>query len=345
MRRNIFLLGTLFIIITILLLFVILIFQKRLNLILVSPLVKITPTPTVKILEKYAIANLKKREYVPSKITFGKVLNKQDNFTSLMFYYYSDGKRVSGMANIPNKPGTYPVIAMFRGFVDISIYETGIGTKHGGEYLSQKGFITLAPDFLGYGESASPSAVVMEERFETYTTAIDLLASIRNINTSLEEATNGDILADTDKIGIWGHSNGGHIALATLEITGNNYPTVLWAPVSKPFPYSILYFTDEFEDNGKALRKVVSDFEKDYDVENYSVNNYYKFIKAPLELHQGTDDEAVPERWSNDLYNTLKKTGVDITYFTYRGENHNFANGGWGQAINRSVQFYDKYLD
>ena len=83
---------------------------------------------------------------------------------------------------------------------------------------------------------------VFEERFQTYTTAMNLLAGIEKWERA-------------GKIGIWGHSNGGQIALTVLEISQKEYPTVLWAPVSKPFPYSILYYTDEAEDRGKALRK------------------------------------------------------------------------------------------
>jgi uncharacterized protein len=307
---------------------------------LLSPVAK--PIPTIKYLplEKYSFLYLRNREYSGDNIILGKILNKTDEYTSYMFYFKSDGKKVSGMANIPNSPGTYPVIAMFRGFVDISIYETGIGTKHGGEYLASHGFITLAPDFLGYGESASPSAIIMEERFETYTTAMNLLSSIKNLNRSLETVYGKSVKADTQKIGIWGHSNGGHISMATLEISGVNYPTVLWAPVSKPFPYSILFFTDEYDDHGKALRKIVADFEKDYDVENYSVNNYYNFINAPIQLHQGGQDEAVPQRWSDDLNSTLKKMGKRITYYTYPKEDHNFSQGDWSTTIERSVNFY-----
>ena len=123
------------------------------------------------------------------------------------------------------------------------------------------------------------------------------------------------------------------------QITGKNYPTVLWAPVSKPFPYSILYFTDEFADHGKALRKVVADFENDYDIELYSPNNFYPWINASMEIHQGTADDAVPLKWSDNLVADLTKLGRDITYFTYPGADHNLLSG-WEEAVQRSLDFY-----
>ncbi|OGE11093.1 hypothetical protein A2470_01680 [Candidatus Curtissbacteria bacterium RIFOXYC2_FULL_41_11] len=186
-----------------------------------------------------------------------------------------------------------------------------------------------------------PSENPMEERFQTHTTALTLLASVKNLNAALSEAGVA-ARADPDRIAIWGHSNGGQIALTILEITGKSYPTVLWAPVSKPFPYSILYYTDDFDDHGRMLRKVVADFEKDYDSEGYSLASYFEKIKAPVQLHQGGADEAVPLKWSDQLYEQLKELDRDIQYFTYTGEDHNFAQGAWGQVVNRNIVFYQR---
>jgi dipeptidyl aminopeptidase/acylaminoacyl peptidase len=295
-------------------------------------------------LDKYSFSNLRGRKFAPQTITFDKVLNETPDFVSYLFFYDSEGKKVSGLVNLPKKAGTYPVILQFRGYIDRGKYTTGMGTVHSGEVFAQNGFITLAPDFLGYGQSASPSALPIEERFETYTTALNLLSSTPNLNEALKNANITGISADTDKIGIWGHSNGGHIALSVLEITGGKYPTVLWNPVSKPFPYSILYYTDEAEDNGKALRKLVADFEKDYEAENYSPANYFDWINAPIELHQGEADEAVPLKWSDLLYKTLKNSGKEITYFTYPRDNHDFNNGSWNTVVARNILFYKNHL-
>src|SRR3989344_1562063 len=290
-------------------------------------------------------------KFKSSQITLGTALEEKENHISQMFYYTirdvingkNREKKVSGLINVPKKEGIYSVIVMLRGFVPMETYATGTGTKRAGEVFAQNNFITLAPDFLGYGVSDNPSQNSMEERFQTYTTALTLLSSLENLNSGLEASYSGRIKADSAKVGIWGHSNGGQIALSVLEITGKNYPTVLWAPVSKPFPYSILYFTDEFDDHGKALRKVVADFEADYDIELYSPTNYFQWIQAPLEIHQGDNDEAVPVRWSDQLVKTLKDIGKDIIYFSYSGSDHNLSTG-WSTAVERSLGFYLDHL-
>ncbi len=316
----------------------IILYQYLLNPNFISPLSK-TPYKE-KPLEKYSYSRLKQSERIGSDIVFGNIVKENPGFISQIFYFSTEGKKASGLINYPAEKGVYPIILMIRGFVDQTIYSPGMGTQRAGEIYAQNGFVTLAPDFLGYGDSASPSASSIEERFETYTTVLDLLASLPNLNNIDKKI----VQVDFGKVGIWGHSNGGQIALSVLEITGKDYPTVLWAPVSKPFPYSILYFTDEFEDHGKALRKVVADFERDYDIEKYSPYNYYSWIDAPIQLHQGGQDEAVPQKWSDNLYADLKKLDKNITYYTYTDSDHNLLPGGWNLAIQRSLDFYRKYL-
>jgi dipeptidyl aminopeptidase/acylaminoacyl peptidase len=303
---------------------------------------KIKPLPLL----KYTFENLKNTAFPKSKITLGKKVGETNDYVSQIFYFdvperpgSSNTLKVSGLANIPKTKGNYPVIVMFRGYMPKETYAPGGGSQPSAKVLAKNGFITLAPDFLGYAESASASATLFEDRFQTYVTALTLIDSLPNLNGGIS-LVYPEVKADTGKVGIWGHSNGGHVALSALAISGVNYPAVLWAPVSKPFPYSILFYTDETDDHGKALRKALSLFEKDYDVELFSPTNYYSWIKAPIEIHQGTADEEVLPFWTDELVNTLKKDNIDVTYFKYPGADHNLLPGGWNDAVLREISFY-----
>ena len=291
-------------------------------------------------LDKYAFANLKSHQFPAGSIRLDRILKEESQYISQIFYLDVNDKKVSGLLSIPQEGGVYPVILMLRGFVPVESYTTGIGTQRTGEVFVENGFIALAPDLLGFGESDNPSSNPMEERFQTYSTALTLLASLESLDSALVASYSGRIKADTSKVGIWGHSNGGQIALSVLEMTGKSYPTVLWAPVSKPFPYSILYYTDEFDDHGKKLRRVVANFEKDYDVELYSPTNFFDWIKAPIQIHQGTNDDAVPKKWSDELYEKLKELEKDVSYLTYPNSDHNLMPEGWNLAVQRSIEFY-----
>lgn len=290
-------------------------------------------------LDRYSIDALSTYPITASAVQFGDPVATTAAYTVAPFSYVVDGKKITGLSHIPtgaSQPGArIPVIVQIRGFVDLKIYAPGVGTKRSAEVFASNGFLTLAPDFLGYGGSDMPSINVFEERFETYTAVLGLLASIKHIP-----------FADAKHIMLWGHSNGGQIALTVLTATGMPYPTVLWAPVTKPFPYNILYYTDEFDDRGKELRRRLALFEVAYDVDRYSFTNYLSRITAPMELHQGTSDDAVPFGWSDAFVTALENLHVSVEYFRYPGADHNLSDGdnSWSTAVVRSVTFFQKHL-
>lgn len=301
--------------------------------IVIRPGGELIPRP----LDTYTIDALRRRTFPFGQITLDEPVATASAYTVYHFHFLVDGKKVTGLAHVPNttKPVSgYPVIVQFRGYVDRDAYEPGIGTKKSSEVFASNGFLTLAPDFLGYGGGDMPSTDVFEERFQTYTTAIALLKSV------MEGA---DLFMDGDRIGIWGHSNGGQIALTTLEILGLPIPTVLWAPVTKPFPYSILHYTDEASDSGKALRRVLSRFEQTYDTNLYALTNYVDLIQAPLQIHQGSADEAVPQKWTDEFVKLLKDKGKVVSYAVYPGADHNM-KGAWNTVVERDLNFFQKYL-
>lgn len=316
---------------------------------IISPIAEFLEKP----LDKYTIDRLSRRGHEGSQIVFDEAIATTSGFTAYRFHFTSEGKKVTGLAHVPSSAvlasdtgqsaealakeenqriKLYPVIVQFRGYVDREIYTPGEGTRRSAEVFAKNGFISLAPDFLGYGGSDAPSSDIFEERFQTYTTALDLLGSI-------------DTLAKADKtrVGIWGHSNGGQIALTVLEAVGKPYPTTLWAPVSKPFPYSILYYTDEALDRGKLLRKRLAKFEDEYNVDEYSMVNYLHRIKAKLLLHQGTQDRAVPQAWSDEIVQLLKDQKVNVTYYVYSNADHNMS-GAWNIVVTRDIQFFEREL-
>lgn len=304
----------------------------------ISPLSLVKELP----LEKYSIVSLQNRTFTPTPIVFDEVTATTSSYTVQMFHFEVEGKKVTGLAHLPMTPESrkMPVVVQFRGFAPKETYTSGVGTQHSAEVYAKNGFISLAPDFLGYGGSDMPGdETVFEERFQTYTTALQLLSSIQTIP-----------FADPTHIFVWGHSNGGQIALTVATILGGRarldeteskqgYPTTLWAPVSKAFPYNILAYTDEFDDGGRALRKELSKFENDYDTDAFSFTNYLASLTVPLQIHQGQADIEVPVWWSDEFVSTLKREGKPVRYFTYPGMDHNMS-GGWDTIVQRDIDFF-----
>jgi alpha-beta hydrolase superfamily lysophospholipase len=300
----------------------------------------------VKPFEKYSIENMKNVTFKDGKFKKGKELGDEEEYLSYLFSFEfdpelegKDTKSITGQMNIPKEDGTFPLVVMFRGFVDQTLYTTGTGTRPAAAYFAKNGFVTMAPDFLGYADSDSESGNIFETRFQTYTTAASLLKSLRT--DSLDTVLGGKW--DKKNIFIWAHSNGGQIALTSLEITGVTYPTTLWAPVTKPFPYSILYYTDESQDGGKFIRKELAEFERSYDTDNYSLTKYLDLIQAPIQIQQGTGDTAVPVIWSGEFTAKMRNLDKEITYYTYPGADHNL-RPDWDTVVEKDVEFFRKYI-
>ncbi|MDP4011892.1 MAG: prolyl oligopeptidase family serine peptidase [Candidatus Roizmanbacteria bacterium] len=307
---------------------------------------QVSPVPETEItelpLQKYSYPNLKEATYLPETITFGPIQDEQDSYVTRLFTYEVEGLTVSGIAHFPVEAGDFPVIIMVRGYVDKEMYTPGMGSNPAARYFAQNGFITLAPDRLGYGTSDEAPDVEFADRLLSYPTVLQLLANVNDLNTSLDQV--GSFAhADQERIGMWAHSNGGQIALSVLELSRQEIPTVLWAPVSKPFPYSVLYYTDESDDHGKFIRSAIAEFEGEYDVERYSLTNYLDWIDSPIQLYQGGSDDEVPIEWSDELHETLTTLEKDIEYFTYPYADHNMVPD-WEKAAQSSLRFFEKHL-
>lgn len=303
-------------------------------------------------LEKYYFESLRKERFAGGEINLEKIISKLDSdeikkeekYTSWLFSYQSNGKRVTGMANMPNLSGKLPVVVMLRGYADDEIYFTGLGTRKAAGVFAENGFITLAPDFLGFGGSDSSSINFLEARFERPVTVLSLLASIDNLPQ-----------ANADKVFLWGHSNGGQIALSVLEITQELIPTTLWAPVTKGFPESVLYYMDDYEqldDLGKEVKDRIDQFVDNYDEDKVSITSYFNDIKAPIQIHQGGADVWVLKEWSDKFVEEMKDLGKDVfyfrqrpnpVYFQYSQSDHNLKQD-WDLVVERDLEFFQDYL-
>ena len=283
----------------------------------------------------YTFPALQDRVYKGSQIKLVRKMQTNSDFDSYLFEFESDGKKVTGQLNMPKTEmpaGGFPIVVMIRGYVDKEIYETGVGTRNAAAYFAGRGFLTVACDFLGYGGSDPEDGDVLLARFERPVVVVNLINSL----SSLKQA-------NSERVAMWGHSNGGQIALSVLEITKRPIPTILWAPVSQPFPYSILYYVEELPDKGDYIRKQVADFEKSYNPTLFSVTAFLDQIKAPILLHQGGADEAVPQAWSDDLALRLKMSEKEITYYVYPKADHDM-RGVWNTVVARDVEFFLKSL-
>jgi len=138
--------------------------------------------------------------------------------------------------------------------------------------------------------------------------------------------------------------------------------------VTAPFPYSVLYFSNEDSDEGKAARKWVAEFEQIYDVFDFSLTDHLDRLQGDLQLHQGTADDSVPQAWSDTFVAKIKAenkrrsdlqkqqatssatpapgqdlTPINLMYYVYPGADHNLTPG-WNTVVQRDVDFFNQNL-
>lgn len=310
-------------------------------------------------LEAYTIEALRHVTTNPAAITIDPTPVASQE-AHLVYTYTSRtlGKEMSGTINTPVEPDAdTPILILLRGWAPQEGYVSGTGSKNVAAAFAEAGFITIAPDFFGYGNSDPEPNDEWLSRFQKPLVVMELLAALRTKGLTLA----GGFVVNPSSVGIWGHSNGGQIALTTLAITQEPIPTVLWAPVSAPFPYNILYFSDEEADEGLASRKWIAQFDRLYDARKFSFTNYLDGIRGPLQIHQGNNDDAVLVWWNNEFTDKLDAENerreasasasinesalqpIEYDYFVYPGANHNITPG-WDTAVARSITFFSKHL-
>ncbi|NWF63317.1 MAG: alpha/beta hydrolase [Chloroflexi bacterium] len=185
-----------------------------------TPLPTLTPTatPLPHLMYPYTIAGLRERDFPGGEIEIGARVAFNDQFSSYLISYPSEGLTITGVLNIPAGEGPFPVIVMNHGFYPRSDYSSGDGSQRAAEYLSQRGYITISSDYRTW--SGSDFGVSF---FHT-----GLVADVMNLLASLDSIPQ----ADTSRIGMWGHSMGGGITTKILTLESPVRVAVLYAPNS-----------------------------------------------------------------------------------------------------------------
>jgi len=316
-----------------------------------------TPTQTMEeALYPYTIEGLRKHKFVSGAIVTGEPVLETDVFTRYLIKYPSDGLTITGVLQVPKigKP-PYPVIVMNHGFFSRTIYNSGDGTDRAAEFLNRRGYLTVSSDYRSWAKADSGISLYYSGL------AIDVI-NLMNALPSLPEA-------DLDHMGMWGHSMGGGVTLKVLTVDSRLKAAVLYSPVSADF-------ADIIERWGPGCIGDVMEGEAAYGCNSSDVipltlpgdliaaysNSvtdpsiltevsplyHFSFVNAPVEINYGTDDGKIlagtPPEWSKKMYKAFIKDGKAAQIFGYEGEKHSFHDDAWFAFMERSAQFFDKYV-
>ena len=337
--------------------------SSKLGMIIVpdTPKPSITPSPTItpmpeQLLYPYTIEGLREHKFQSGKITIRKTVLETEIFTRYLIEYPSDGLVITGILQVPkNGKPPFPVIVMNHGFFSRAVYSSGDGTDRAAEFLNRRGYLTVASDYRSWSGSE-----IGESLFYSGL-AIDII-NLMNALPSLDNA-------DTERIGMWGHSMGGGATLKVLTIDSRVKAAVLYSSVSADFADIIErwgpgclgdVFRGELEygcNSSDILPLVLPDaliteyFDTVSDPEMLKVVSpfyYFEFVTAPIQIVYGTQDgktsDGTPPDWSKKMYEGFLEAGKDAQLFAHPGEGHSFREDEWFAFMQRSGQFFDRYV-
>ena len=326
-----------------------------------------TPTPTVtpppaptKTMEQalypYTIEGLRKHKFQSGKIAIRETLLETADFTRYLIEYPSDGLTITGILQVPKigKP-PYPVIVMNHGFFSRTVYKSGDGTDRAAEFLNRRGYLTVSSDYRSWGDSATGASLYYSGL------AIDVI-NLMNALPSYPQA-------DLNRIGMWGHSMGGGVTLKVLTLDTRIKAAVLYSSVSADFADIIERWGpgclgDVYEGevaygcNSSDIlpltlpdNLIASYFNSVTDPDMLkAVSPFYHldFVGAPVQINYGTEDGKVsagtPPEWSKKMYKGFIDAGKGAQLFGYDGEEHSFHDDQWFAFMERTAQFFDKYV-
>jgi dienelactone hydrolase len=287
-----------------------------------------TPVPTLNPLWRYYIAGMRGRQYPGGQVVLHGKFGESPQYTTYLVFYTSEGLRIGGMMNVPKGRGSFPVIILCHGYIHPDKYATGNDTWREADYLARRGYLTIAPDYRSH--AASDDAV----SFFHIGYAEDVLNLIGSLGT-----VEG---ADRDRIGLWGHSMGGAVALKAAVVSKKVDAVVVFGSVSAD--ERVNYYNSMGNGAGPmGIARFGSPQSNRLAYKRISSINYLDRIPA-LSIHHGTGDTIVPYQWSEDLFEAAQEQGTTAELYLYPGAEHTFRLKDWDLAMERTVAFFDAHV-
>ena len=160
---------------------------------------------------RYAVSlpALMRKDYEGRGLRLGAALAEYSTYTRYAVTYLSGDLRISGIMNVPDGNGPFPVLILNHGYIDPAYYVTGQGLAREQDFLARRGYVVLHTDYRNHaGSDDDPTA---ERRMRLgYTEDV--------INAVLAVKRSPLPFLDGDRVGLLGRSMGGGVTLNALVV-------------------------------------------------------------------------------------------------------------------------------
>src|SRR3989338_968097 len=306
-------------------------------------------------LHPLSIEKMRQQSYPGSDTVIEQKLSGRANYNQYIASYKSEGLKIYALLTIPKglKPEVgWPVIIFNHGYIPPGQYRTTEKYTAFVDAFARNGYVVFKPDYRGHGSSEGKA----EGGYGSSAYTIDVLnalASIKRLQNPDSSSTDGPLVVDARRIGMWGHSMGGSITLRAMVVSKEIKAGVIWAGVVGS--YADLLDNWRRRSPLPGLTQGATSWRQRF-TERYgspetnpdfwnsiSPNSYLKDISGPIQLHHAKADSHVPFLFSEKLASGLGEIGKPVEFYAYNGDDHNLTNS-FNTAINRTILFFDQNL-
>ena len=210
------------------------------------------PTPeatkTLKSPHPISMQALINKKYDGRNLKLGRLLGDYGAYKRYMITYRGDGLKISGVMNVPDGRGPFPVLVLNHGYIDPDTYFPGQGMPREHDYLALHGYVVLHTDYRGHASSDNDPNVDYELRLPY---AIDTINAVKAVKSSKLR------FLDKDRVGWLGRSMGGGVTLTALVAQpGLVDAAVIYASVSSLAADNWKQFDRPSQDRSRTNRRI-----------------------------------------------------------------------------------------
>lgn len=287
--------------------------------------------------EPYAgltIEALSARSYGAGELTIERTLEETGAFTRYLVRFPSDGLAQYGFMNVPAGQGPFPVIILIHGYVSPEGYSILDYVTRYADELARSGYLVIHPNLRGYPPSEDGPNL---HRVGFAVDVLNLAAIVRK-----QGGQPGPLAAaDPERIGLWGHSMGGGVAIRAMLIDPEIKAVVLYGAMGADERLNAEQIYYVFSGQSRAVEEMNTPPEALLEI---SPVYYLDRLNAAVSIHHGDVDDQVPVAWSEDLCVRLQELGKTVECFTYPGAPHTFRGDADRLFIERTLDFYGRFL-
>lgn len=285
-----------------------------------------------------SVQALIEKDYNGRDLKVGRLLDDAGDYKRYLITYRSEDLTISGVMNVPDGKGPFPVLVLNHGYINPNIYVPGQGMRREQDYLARQGYVVLHTDYRGHATSDNDPNVGYHLRLPYAVDTINAVVAVKASKLGF---------LDGQRVGWLGRSMGGSVTLnALVAKPGLVDAAVIYASTSSLASDNWKQFNRDSGDDD-VNRKIDLTYGLPDDSPAFwraaSPRPYFNRVTEPLLVLHGAEDDTCPIEWSQDTVKALKAQGKDATLVTYRGEGHTFERQ-WQASIERTAQFLSDHL-